>query len=230
MKTLFLVTSLALSLAATHGFVNLQDGGKREQKQEKPASRKANARLKSGDAAPAFTVKGTDGKETTLDALRGEKKDKIVVVSFWSHSCPWSRAWDPELSKIAKDYSSKNVVVVAIDSNFEGNGRDNKDTPADIQRYHKENSLNFNVYVDPTAAVADAFGGKSTPDVFVIGTDGKIHYTGQINDMSDSNAPTKFSKNHLRDALDAVIGGKEPATADTEAVGCTIKRAKTVKQ
>ncbi|MBI3817315.1 MAG: redoxin domain-containing protein [Planctomycetes bacterium] len=219
--------TFALTAISSSGLIaSSQDGAKRAG-DDKPQSRKAGERVKAGEMAPAFTVKGTDGKETTLDALRGEKKDKIVVISFWSHTCPWSRGWDPELSKIAKDYSPKNVVIVAIDSNNEKNsGGDNKDTPEDIIRYHKANSLNFNVYVDPTAAIADLYGGLTTPDVFVIGADGKVHYTGQVNDMGDPNHPEKVNKTYLRDALDAVIGGKEPATTSTKSVGCNIKKGK----
>jgi peroxiredoxin len=222
MRSTLLLSTLFVSFAA------FQNGGEtksprevKEPKAEKPV------RLKAGDAAPEFTVKNLEGKDVTLASLRGEEKDKIVVISFWSHSCPWSRAWDAELSKIAKDYASKNVVVVAIDSNKEGNGDGtNKDTAEDIQRYHKENSLNFNVYTDSTSAVANAFGGQTTPDVFVIGTDGKIHYTGQVNDMADPGKPAKFEKNYLRDALDALQRGKEPETTTTSPRGCSIKRAK----
>ncbi|HKD99591.1 MAG TPA: redoxin domain-containing protein, partial [Planctomycetota bacterium] len=125
----------------------------------------AKSRVKSGDAAPDFTLKTLDGKERNLAFFRGDKKDKIVVVDFWSHACPWSRAWDGELSKIAKDFASKNVVVVAIDSN-------KPDKVEDIQKYAKDKSLAFEVFVDADAKVADAFGGQTTPDIFVIGADG----------------------------------------------------------
>ncbi|MFN0206357.1 MAG: redoxin domain-containing protein [Planctomycetota bacterium] len=210
--------SLLLLSAALVSFVAIQD--RAEGKKEK-------TRLKAGDAVPEFTVKTLDGKDRTLASFRGEKKDKIVVVNFWAHTCPWSRAWDAELSKIAKDYSSKNVVVVSIDSNksdhSDGKRTDNAES---IAEYHKENKLNFDVFLDADHKVADAFGGETTPDIFVIGTDGKIAYTGQINDMKSADASAKFEKNYLRDALDASIGGKAPATTTTSPKGCSIKRSK----
>jgi thiol-disulfide isomerase/thioredoxin len=213
MKTLMLLSATALSVLAA-----LQDS--------RPAH-KETVRLKPGDAIANFTVKSLDGKEVTLASLRGEKNDKIVVVSFWSHTCPWSRAWDAELSKIAKDYGSKNVVVAAIDSNRPGNSDGkNTDSADDIARYHKENKLEFSVYLDQDFKVVDALGGKATPDVFVVGLDGKIRYTGQVNDMKDPMSPDKFEKNYLRDALDSVIGGKAPSMASTDPKGCSIKRDK----
>lgn len=232
MRTLFFTSTLLLS-----AFTAFQDpkphdgkaegGEKREKKEKRDDAKKERTRVKAGDEAPEFTVKTLDGKEVTLASLRGEKKDKIVVVNFWSHCCPWSRGWDPELSKIAKDYAAKNVVVVSIDSNrpdhTDGQRTDN---PESIRQYHKENSLAFEVYVDPEQKVANAFGGETTPDVFVIGKDGKVAYTGQVNDMASPDGASKVSKNYLRDALDSILAGKPVANATTPPKGCSIKRAK----
>jgi peroxiredoxin len=207
---------LAAALAALAAFAP------QDRKEEKK-----RARLKAGDAAPEFTVKDHEGKERTLASFRGEKKDRIVVVNFWSHACPWSRAWDGELSKIAREYASKNVLVVSIDSNKEGHtDGTNTDSSADIARYRKEHDLAFEVFRDSEARVADAFGGETTPDVFVIGTDGKIAYTGQIDDMKNPGEAGRAEKRFLRAALDAVGAGKAPETATTSPKGCTIKRAR----
>lgn len=213
--------SLILASVALLSFVAIQD---RDAKKEK-------TRLKAGDAAPAFTVKNLEGKDRTLASFQGEKKDKIVIVNFWSHTCPWSRGWDAELSKIAKDYSSKNVVVVSIDSNkSDHTDKTWTDNSESITKYHKENALNFDVFTDADQKVADAFGGQTTPDIFVIGTDGKIVYTGRVNDMKSFDGAAKVKENYLRDALDATIGGKAVATASTPPAGCGIKRPAKAKQ
>jgi len=195
----------------------------------KPAAAQAERakRVSAGEAAPDFTVKGLDGKERKLVDLRGDKKDKILVLSFWSHTCPWSRGWDAELSKIAKDYASKNVVIVGIDSNKAGNsdGGKNTDSAEDVARYRKETSLAFEVFLDPQSTVANLFGGQTTPDVFVIGVDGKVHYTGRVDDMEKPGGE-KVEKHYLRSALDAIVAGKPVAEANTKPAGCSIKRAK----
>ena len=48
----------------------------------------------------------------------------------------------------------------------------------------------------------------------------RIRYHGA---MDDSRDPDGVREHWLRDALDAVLDGREPATAETPAVGCTIK-------
>jgi peroxiredoxin len=222
-------TLLCVSTALLAGLAAFQDGkqeGKAPRK-EKEEPKKERTRVKPGDAAPEFTVKTLDGKDMTLATLRGEKKDKVVVVNFWSHTCPWSRGWDAELSKIAKDYAGKSVVVVSVDSNKpdHSDGK-NTDSPDNIREYRKAQSLNFEVYTDSDHKVANAFGAETTPDIFVIGLDGKVAYTGQINDMASPEGGEKVAKNYLRDSLDAVLAGKAVTTPSTSPKGCSIKRAK----
>jgi peroxiredoxin len=189
---------------------------------------KGPVRAKPGAAAPDFSVKTLDGKDRPMDVLRGEKSPKILVVVFWSHACPWSRAWDTEIGKIAKDFETKNVKVIAINSNDSKNkdSDGNADTPKDIERYRKDKSLSFDVYLDSDHRAADAFGAQTTPDVFVIGIDSKIAYTGRINDMQNFAKPADFKKNYLRAALEALTSGKPVPDPVTPPGGCGIKRIK----
>jgi len=214
MRPTILASAVGLSLVTMLSFAVAQEGKKERAK-----------RLAAGDAVPAFKVKDLAGKEHDFESFRGEKKDKIVVVNFWSHCCPWSRGWDPELSKIAADYKDKGVVVVSIDSNKPDHSDGKRtDNPESIGAYHKENKLAFEVFVDADHTVANLFGGQTTPDVFVIGKDGKIAYSGAVDDM-ESPEGAKPTKHYLRAALDAVIAGKAPETATTPPKGCGIKRA-----
>lgn len=185
-------------------------------------------RLYPGAAAPDVSVRTLEGKERTLAVLRGEKKPKILVVVFWSHTCPWSRAWDAELTKIAKDYEGKNVSVVAVDSNDPSHvdANQNADNPKDIERYRQEKSIGFEVYTDASQGAASAFGAQTTPDVFVIGVDGKIAYTGRVNDMQNFAKPEQFSKGFLRQALDALVAGKAVVEPSTPPCGSGIRRSR----
>ena len=44
--------------------------------------------------------------------------------------------------------------------------------------------------------------------------------TASIDDSRDEDS---VSQQYLRDALDAVLSGQEPAVSETPAVGCTVK-------
>jgi hypothetical protein len=49
----------------------------------------------------------------------------------------------------------------------------------------------------------------------------KLRYHGTIDDNYED--PAKVTKRYLKDALDAVLAGKDPGLKDTQPVGCTIK-------
>jgi hypothetical protein len=68
--------------------------------------------------------------------------------------------------------------------------------------------------------VARAYGAKTTPDVFVLDASGTLRYRGAPD--SDHDDPAQRAA-WLREALDAVLAGEEPARAETTPVGCSIK-------
>ena len=56
--------------------------------------------------------------------------------------------------------------------------------------------------------------------MFVFDRDRRLVYHGAIDDNRDE---TGVSQHYLRDALDAVLAGTDPAVAETPPVGCTVK-------
>jgi hypothetical protein len=71
--------------------------------------------------------------------------------------------------------------------------------------------------------VADAYGAEVTPEIFVLDDKLTLRYHGRID---DSQKPAGVSANDLRDALNAMLAGKEIAKKETKAFGCSIKRVK----
>jgi alkyl hydroperoxide reductase subunit AhpC len=80
----------------------------------------------------------------------------------------------------------------------------------------------FPMLKDDNNSVADMLGATRTPEVYVIDKNGIILYHGSIDDNRDA---AKVSTNHLRNALDEIIAGKEVSVKNTKFFGCTIKRA-----
>jgi acyl-coenzyme A synthetase/AMP-(fatty) acid ligase len=67
-------------------------------------------------------------------------------------------------------------------------------------------------------------GAKTTPEAAVLAPDGRVAYVGRIDDLfvaygKRRHAPTT---RELRDALDAVLAGREVAVARAPGVGCEI--------
>src|SRR5687768_12104717 len=71
---------------------------------EMPADAK---RLKLGDTAPDFRLKGVDGKFHTL----ADFKAPLLMVAFLSNHCPYSHASETRLIPLAKEFKSKGLDV-----------------------------------------------------------------------------------------------------------------------
>ena len=185
----------------------------------------AQESLPLGSPLPSFsetwaTMKGIDGKDYTLQSVKGEKGTLVV---FTCVHCPFVKAWDDRLTAISNEFRDKGFGVVWINSNdFE---KQPEDRPEEMQKQVKDHGLNSNVpyLVDSTSNVARAFGATKTPEVFLFDAAGKLVYKGAI-DRSHRNAPEKNSEDDfLRLALNAVLEGKEVQRKETPSIGCTIK-------
>jgi peroxiredoxin Q/BCP len=64
-----------------------------------------------GDLAPDFELPDQDGRPVKLSAARGS----VVVLAFVASFCPFSKAEQPYLAKLAADYAGRpDVKVIAI--------------------------------------------------------------------------------------------------------------------
>ena len=169
--------------------------------------------LKIGDAAPTFKgLIGTDDKE---HALADYKAAKLVVLVFTCNHCPVAQAFQQRLVDLQKDYQKKSVQVVAVNvNNLDADKLDK------MKEVAKEKKFNFPYLYDASQKIGKDYGAKVTPHVFVLDKDRKLAYVGAIDDNMDES---KVKKHLLRDALDALLAGKEPAEKVTKQFGCNIK-------
>jgi peroxiredoxin len=170
--------------------------------------------LAIGDPAPAFELPGTDGARHALF----EDGTAATVVVFTCNHCPYALAWEERLIEAAKDYGPRGVRFLAICSN------DAERYPADsferMVEHAEQGGWPFAYLHDESQAVAGAWGARVTPDVFLLDGGGRVRYRGAPD--ADHGDPAQGAA-WLRAALDAVLAGEEPETAETEPVGCSIK-------
>jgi hypothetical protein len=88
------------------------------------------------------------------------------------------------------------------------------------QRVREEGGWPAPYLRDETQEIARAYGARTTPDVFVVDSEGRLRYRGAPD--GDYNDPAKNAE-WLRGALDAVLEGRDPDPAETEPVGCSVK-------
>jgi peroxiredoxin len=169
--------------------------------------------LKIGAPAPDFTL--PSARDGAALALKELSNGKAVVVMFIATKCPVSNAYNDRMGAIAREYSSKGIQFIGINSN--------KAEPADeVAAHAREHHLNFPIAKDPGNKVADAYGAQKTPEVFVISPKGDLLYHGRIDESQDD--PKGVKSPDLRNALEAILAGKPVPAAETKAFGCTIKR------
>ena len=78
--------------------------------------------------------------------------------------------------------------------------------------------------LDRNSELANAFGAKTTPHVFLFDSNMNLVYEGAIDDNHKSKSEVKTA--YLNNALLNLRAGKEIDPNDTKAIGCSIKRVK----
>ena len=168
-----------------------------------------------GAEAPQFDLPGVDGQSHSLDSYADA--NVLVLVQSCNH-CPYVQAWEGRLSAIASDYADRGVRLIAVNSNDAVSHPE--DSFEEMQKRSREQGFTFEYLYDEPQVVAQALGAERTPEVFVYDRDRRLRYHGAIDDNRDE---TGVSQQYLRDALDALLAGSDPAVAQTPAVGCTVK-------
>jgi peroxiredoxin len=166
-----------------------------------------------GAAAPDFTLTTVDGK--TFSLAEQAKSHKAVVVMFIATKCPYSNAYNDRMRDMAAAFAARGIVFAGINSN--------KTEPADeVVAHAKKHGFAFPLMKDPNNKIADLYDAKHTPEIFVVDPEGKLRYHGRIDENYED--PSKVTSPDLKNALEAMLGGKAVANAETKAFGCTIKR------
>ena len=112
--------------------------------------------------------------------------------------------------------------MVLINSN---EGKRDKDDAFDAMVEHsKKLAYTMPYLLDRNSKVADAFGAKTTPHVFLFNADMKLVYSGSIDNTWDSKRTEDIP--YLTDALSQLSTDTKIALRETAPRGCGIKRIK----
>src|SRR5262245_28895963 len=123
------------------------------------------------------------------------------------------------MQELQKTYTGKGVISLSVCSSAEG--KEGYLKPEDWKKAITEKKIaSTAVLLDYDGTVGHAYDAKNTPTVWLVGPKGTIEYTGALDDVKSPKADPKESpKKYLVDALDAVLAGKEPPTAETQPYG-----------
>lgn len=182
--------------------------------------------LKIGDAAPMADTKMKEvgGSEYSLNDL---KKENGLLVIFSCNTCPFvvgndegSEGWEGRYNDLYDFATRSKMGMVLVNSNEAKRSGD--DSFEKMKAHAKEEGYKSSYVMDKDSELANAFGAKTTPHVFLFDKDMKLVYKGAIDDNVKSAKEVKES--YLKVAMRQLAAGSEIKNKETKATGCSIKR------
>jgi peroxiredoxin len=169
-----------------------------------------------GAPCPDFRLPAVDGRTYARDDFGSAR---VLVVMFICNHCPYVKAVEDRLIRLAHEYGPRGVQLVGVCSN------DAETYPDDafdkLAARWREKEYGFPYLHDEAQEVARAFGAVCTPDIFVYDRDRRLAYRGRIDDSWKDE--TRVTRRDLAEALEALVAGGKPAPEQRPSMGCSIK-------
>lgn len=175
--------------------------------------------LPIGSALPMADHKLNDVQGQDVTMKQAARKSGLLVM-FSCNTCPYVIRNQERTKAICSYALQNNIGVILLNSNE--NQRDDEDSFAAMKAYATEQKYNWYYVVDKNNAVADAFGANRTPECFLFSAALRLVYHGAIDD--NPTDPDNVTRQHLKEAINELLGGKEISIRETRSVGCGIKR------
>ena len=174
-----------------------------------------------GEPAPNFTATASNGQSYKLSDLKG----KFVVLEWHNNGCPYTiKHYDSgNMQRLQKEWTAKGVVWLTVISSAPG--EQGYVTAAQENAYMKRmNAAPTAALLDPNGQLGHLYDAKTTPQMILIGPDGKLLYDGAIDNRDSADASDiKGAKNYIAQALGEATSGKPVSMPATRPYGCTVK-------
>jgi peroxiredoxin len=139
-----------------------------------------------GQRAPAFSLQQLNGTHTvSLASLRG----KTVVVNFFASWCLGCKSEASVLEQVWRDYRSRGVVVLGIDTN---------DASSEARRFVSAHGVTYPTVGGGDYGLLGRYGIGNLPGTYVLNRQGRV-VGGAI--LGSVNEQTKTLRSYLNAAL-----------------------------
>jgi peroxiredoxin len=189
------------------------------------SSNKGNKGLKVGKSAPMSEVKLQDIDNSTK-SLNDLKLENGLLVVFSCNTCPFVvgndhfAGWEVQYNELNALALDKKVGMVLINSNEAK--RANEDSFEAMKLHASEKGYTMPYLVDADSKMADAFGAKTTPHVYLFDKNMKLVYAGSIDNTWDTKRTEELT--YLKNSLETLSKGEKIKEKETTPRGCSIKR------
>ncbi|MBU1347243.1 MAG: redoxin family protein [Alphaproteobacteria bacterium] len=171
-------------------------------------------------AAPAFTLVDSEGVQRSLADFRG----RTVVIEWTNEGCPYvQKHYTGAMQALQREAVADDVVWLTIISSAPGKQGFVEGEAARAWKT-RNNAGSTHLLLDPDGTVGKTYGASTTPDMRVIDAQGRVLFTGGIDDRPTNKVEDlEGANNFVRAALDDVEAGRPVRTAYAQPYGCSIK-------
>ncbi len=144
--------------------------------------------------------------------------EPVSVDLFLATDCPIANAYAPEIERLHLAYRERGVVFRLV---FPDRELDEET----VRRHLAAYGLTAPFVIDRDRALVMRAKATTTPKAVVFDPEERIVYRGRIDNRyaGFGKRLAEATESYLRDALDAVLSGRMPTVAETEAIGCLIE-------
>jgi peroxiredoxin len=198
MRKFYLLAAAALSLGlAIQGWAAADDSG-----------------VAIGSKAPSFSLADSSGKTVSLSDFAG----KIVVLEWTNPNCPFvQRVYKEKAMQTTFDaFKTKGVDWLAVNSTSSATNQQDA-------QWASAQSIAYPILNDSDGTVGKAYHATNTPEMFIIGADGKLLYKGAIDNDPNGDKAGSDKINYVAQALSEISAGKAVSVPETKPYGCSVK-------
>ena len=164
-------------------------------------------------------LQSVNGYSYSLGSI--SEKNGLIVI-FTSNTCPFVIKWEDRYTIVEELAKKNNLGLAYINSNYKK--RDGDDSFEKMKEHAKKYNYRASYLLDTESKLANSFGAKTTPHIFMFNREHQLVYKGAIDDnYEDINKVKEF---YLKDAMEQLANGKKIKISVTDPVGCSIKRFK----
>jgi peroxiredoxin len=182
----------------------------------------ALAEARVGQPAPDFTARDIQGRTHRLSDYRG----KIVVLEAYNLDCPFcaNHYKSGSMQALQAAVTSKGGIWLVVNSIATSDPSHR--SPEAARAEFTAQGMKATAWIDDSSgALGRLYGMKTTPHLFVIDARGALAYAGAIDDRASSSGDPRTARNHVKQAVEALMAGKPVPLAESKPYGCAVKYA-----
>lgn len=171
-----------------------------------------------GTIAPDFNLPDVISEKNL--SFKDVKGTNGTLVVFICNHCPYVIHILNKLVETINSYTPKGISTVAISSN--NIEKYPEDSPEKMKELALQKQFNFPYLYDETQEIAKAYDAACTPDFYLFNGENKLVYRGQFDSSRPKNEEPVTGED-LKNAINALLEGKEISSFQRPSIGCNIK-------